>query len=319
MKKLKIFLAIAIGITSISFSTKASQAECILREQGSIEIPLVFEFKKKEFRTKWIYNSLEPSLKLPNLSPPLTPVSSVVNNSKLELSFCLKAENLPKPNSKFKVNFASRSLTISARPIQWTNVVVNENGQDIKIKQGKMPTIQLIEQPDPDWVIVKQAQLLYSSKNLPRIDIEVHNFTKKPHSGFELKLDLFFPPTSLCHWPDPIHKEIPVEIEFYKGNILISAGDLQFSELIRRKALVDGDPCLRGTSLKANFGNVGQLGAEEILRFRYVFNETGLELFKILDPLSGSGRHTGGYIIGAGQILITGERVYPSTIQLTGI
>ena len=70
-------------------------------------------------------------------------------------------------------------------------VYTTKNGQDIKTKQGKMPTIHFVDQADPDWVIVKQPHLLYNSEGLPRIDIHVHNFTKTPHSGFELSLDFY--------------------------------------------------------------------------------------------------------------------------------
>ena len=90
MKIIKNILGIAIGIIGICFTAKAAQAECPVREKGSVEIPMVFEFEKSEFRTEWVYDSLEPNLQLPNSSFNLTPESSTINDGKLKLTFCVE-------------------------------------------------------------------------------------------------------------------------------------------------------------------------------------------------------------------------------------
>ncbi|MEO1673319.1 MAG: hypothetical protein AAFR77_21495, partial [Cyanobacteria bacterium J06631_2] len=233
-------------------------------------------------------------------------------------------EDLNNLDQQLKVNFASRSLTISTRPIRWEKDVINKNGQDIQIKQGKMPTIHFIDQADPDWIIVKQAELLHDSNGIPRIDLQIHNFTKKLHDGFELKLDWILDATNdpMCSlYPGIITTEIPIEVKFEKKDVSIASGDLQFQELIQRDSSYKR--YCGGASFNANLGNIGQLPAAEILRVRYVFNKeilgnsllTNLKSFKLFFHIdSGISIHN---ITTKRLLLITGNNVFPSIIRLS--
>lgn len=306
-------LATLIGIFGLGFTAKVSRADCSIRENDSIEIPINIQFKNPDFKTKWVYNSLEPSLRVLHKSYDLTPQSSTISNGRLEVIFCIDADDSSKLLPEFTVNLASRSLTIRSRPIKWEKVTTSKSGIDTESNQGKMTTINLLNQPDPDWIIIKKAELLYNSEGTPRIDVLVHNFTKESHSGFELKLywridddsyDIF-----CVNYPGVITYEIPIEVEFGKEDISIASGDIQFQELIQRNASL-GIGC-GGAILKANLGNIGQLPSENILRIRYVFNEIQTEnifLSTTEEEIFNAP--------GERQILITGDRVYPKTIKV---
>ena len=170
-------LEIAIGIIGILCTPNTLKAECEPVEKSTVEIPIVFEFKNQFFRNKWVYNSLESNLKLSNKSYNQKPQSSIVNNGRLELTFCVEEEDFSELNTELKINFASRSFTVIARPVQWEKNVITKNKQDLEIKRGKMPVINFVNQPDPDWIILKNAELLYTPNGTPRIDIYIYNST----------------------------------------------------------------------------------------------------------------------------------------------
>lgn len=187
-----------------------------------------------------------------------------------------------------------------------------------------MPTIQFVDQVDPDWIIIKQAELLHDSNGIPRIDIQIYNFTNKPHDGFELKFNWIINAEydHMCMlFPGIITKKIPIEIKFEKNNVSVASGDLQFQELIQRNSSYQR--YCGGAKLKANLGNIGQLPSAEILRIRYVFNKEMLGNTFLRNPnnfkaffsiTTGIPTH---YLEIKPLFVITGNNVFPSKIQLS--
>lgn len=292
-----------------------SQAQCINQYSASdkVEIPIVFEFQDSQHRLDWIYNSLEPKIKLPTKPQRSDPTNMQVQDGKLRITYCIAAEEMPRLNSKFLAYFGPRELSVSSRPISWSNTDFKSPKGD-KLRQGRMASVFFLGQPSPDWVIVRRAEWLINAEGFPRIEVEVHNFASNTHPGFELILD--FTDSSTRCMSIPVTVTVPLALSFSKGNIKLASGDPQFSELINREAKFEIGPCGE-LDFEARIGKTGPLQGNAVLTIRYTFNQkTPPRIRKIPRDRNYKPVITDIYALEYRSIYINGERAFPTSMKI---
>src|SRR5918911_1740427 len=291
-------LAIPYCVLIICCSYNIGNAQC---KTGEIKIPVIFEFKSAEYRLQEIYNSLDPKIQLA-ISEPIRPSSERILDGKLELDFCVYPISFSAVNSSFSGFFGPRKITISRRQMK---------------SQNEMATIWMLDQDDPDWIIVQNAKWIPKANGSPTLDIEVLNPTNNNQSGVTLFLDFSkFPKLKACLRPTPSTGRVYVSLSFNKGKIIAKSTDPQFNDLVDRYADFYIDPCVGEGYLKMELGPTGQLAAKDSLRIRYTFDMKVSADKKLGGLRNWRFRLEHIFLFGSQKIRIIGERTFPSEILI---
>ena len=183
-----------------------SRAQCLQPYSNSdrVEINVVFEFQNSQYQTDRIYNSLEPKLKLPGGNEETRPETTRRRDERLETVFCVDASDVPPLNSKFVVKFGPRRLTISSRPITWSETSIKDR-KGKNLREGKMSTIYLLGQAEPNWPMFQSARLLKRiGNNKWTLEVIVDNKSDHAVALEKLQIDATHPPVEphTCGAPD---------------------------------------------------------------------------------------------------------------------
>lgn len=282
-------IACCVFIVLCSYSTGRAQCEKV----APIKLPIIFEFKSGEFRLQEIYDSLDPRLQEPS-GEMTRPHSERITDGKLELDFCVS--NLLAISS-FSVFIGPRKIAISKRQMKHAN---------------EMAIVWMLNQDDPDWLIVRNAKWVSNADGSPTFDIEVQNFANSGHSGAYLSLDFSGIMGRLqCAFPEPRVARIYVSLSFNKGKLIARSTDPQFDDLIKREADLFVDVCSGTGRFTMALGSTGQLAGKDHLRVRYVFKNMRIETKK------GEALNVKNFSFFLNhKIRISGDRVFPAEIRI---
>lgn len=276
-------------------------------DPDAVEIPVVFEFRNAESKADWIYDSLTP--RLPLLNEHVYRARNAVNkDGRLEAKFCVLANDIPPQNSKIYFLFGIRKLEASVRPT----------------RGGMMPTIMFLNQPDPDWLIIRQPTWSLNKEKYPRLEVELFNFANATHPGVNLTFRFERHSPILCYPSPPGFATVPVSIYIEKGKVKVASGDPQSPELIIRQASVVKE-C--GTlTFKGELGPSGAVQGKSALRIRYAFMQRASPIrFKYGRDIDGSTRKPVLSSLTVSdlftlpthrEIEVIGERVFPINIEV---
>jgi hypothetical protein len=260
----------------------------------------LFEFKNDQTRVAWVYNSLHPRLILKGGAKIYSPITSVIADGVLQLQFCLPWAEVSSLSSELKAAFGPRLFKVVARPVVWKSELVNY--QNKTIKQGVMATIFLLKQADPDWLVVRRTAWLENQQGLPRIEVEVHNFSGSSHPGIALRMVASHYLGCGTAPIEPVRTEkVRITLAVDKSKLKVASEDPGFRELIVRQAKLVTRPCVL-SELQFELGRTGPLAGSEDLRIRYHFDR----------PLPPS------FMVFRGQMTIEvkGDRVFPLSLLL---
>lgn len=300
MKTVVLFFVLSIVL--LICLPRPTAAQCVGRHdyQDQVLIPVTFDFKNEQTRVAWIYESLHPRLMLTGSGRTYSPTASEVADGILQLRFCIPAKELPSPNSEFKVAFGLRSFTIAARPVVWKSEITNHWNE--RIREGVMASIYLLKQSDPDWLVIRRAALLETNRGLPRIEVELHNFSGSSHHGIALRMVGVHDNHCATIPTEPERREqVKVSLYVDKGKLEVASEDLGFGELIKREAKLVIRPCSR-SELDVELGRTGALAASQSLRIRYTFDREFPQSFRMFSKKM--------------SIEVKGDRVFPDRVRL---
>ena len=235
-----LFFAFAMYYPSIAYGVCA---------EGEIRIPIEFQFAAPDLREDWIYRSTLPRLLVKKQHVTiLAPERESTTFGIYSADFCVDSEILARG---FKVRFGPRETTISPRPVD--------------PKTNTMTTIRLLEQPRPDWVVIKSIKkLTLATSALPVFDVEISNFGK-PYSGASVRLQARYEPIGCAS--NSVIELIPVTVSAVKSRIKVTSADPEFpTQQIDRNASIAASGC--GFDLSVDLGTVGTI-PEGPSRLRY--------------------------------------------------
>jgi hypothetical protein len=291
------FTLLAI-ILSACFAISA-QAQC---KAGEVVIPIIYGFSGDEYKVAEIYNSLQPRLRMPNTWP-ITPSGRQIQNGALELQFCVSAKDIPHEGADFWTYFGPREMKLTVRPINTQN--------------QRMSVVRILDQPNPDWVIIRYAKLVLDKNLYPILEVGTRNLSGTTHSGFELEIDLR--QRILCIGGDVNSGDIPINFSFQagkegEGSVIVTSRDRQFSRAVRRVGKYSLR-CGEVSFLQAALGATGAMSASEDLTLQYTFDQKytrGKKAVRnITKPTVADFLHFEGK-----KLIVRGERVFPLEVTI---
>jgi len=169
---MKNLLWCATAVIALSLTT-AMHAQ---PQEAWIEVPIVFEFKEPTFRTEPIYRSVCPTLVIGKQS--FERPRSKTENGRLEASFQVPESALGS-QPEFHLKLGSRVLSVTPRPITWQTKENDSGGKPER--EGRMSTVYLLDQPDPNWPVFQAARILVGpEKSSWMLEAIVDNKSNQP-------------------------------------------------------------------------------------------------------------------------------------------
>jgi len=214
-------------------------------------LQIKFRFADDDVRLPWIYKSLQPWL---SVEPHrIYPESTDVVDESLVVLYCIPPD--ARDQSSFTAHFGPRSYVIAARPATATP------GGSLQ-----MPSAYLVDQPRPDWVIVRSIEPHETKGGIGTIDVELDNFGHV-HPGASVTL-MMHRPGANSHCMTGGSRIVKVEIRFAKSGVLVSSGDADFGEMIVRQGTQTINTCTGAATSHIDLGTTGILN-EGPNRIRY--------------------------------------------------
>ena len=228
-----------------------------------VVFPLVFQFADSTAQLDWIYGSLEPKLSHSS-GASYTPASARVVDGTYQLTFCVPAGQA---RDAFVATLGPIKLQIAARPV---SVITSERAaRETNLRAGDraIPTVFFLDQPGPNWVIVRSIRRVSLDKPAERwlLEVEIMNFGQE-HPGASVGLGLYEGGVA-CASPSG-GVTVPVVITVSQSTVRVASADPEYRELESREAELESNPCSDGSTLKASLGSTGAL-APGLTRLRY--------------------------------------------------
>jgi hypothetical protein len=245
MKFSTVHLLLAL-VCNGSLAVVGEAASCPANEA---QLPIVYRFADNGLNQKWVYASLAPLIAYSGR--PSRPLESQITESGLRVTFCVPE---PDDGSSFQVTFGRRKYTVVRRPI-----VTAADGT-----KAMTPAL-LLDQPRPDWIIVKSLTRTDAANRraIALLDVELYNFGRE-HNGARVSLSIARSTGGVC-WSNP--PPVQVTILASAGMMHVLASDPQFPELVERTTTMTRS-CGGGFSISADLGVTGPL-PEGPIRLRY--------------------------------------------------
>jgi hypothetical protein len=268
-------------------------------------VPITFRFQDDPMtQAAWVLASLRPTLVLEQRG--LSPETTEIRDGTLILRFCAPTAQI---SDRFTLTIGPRSLLLAARPIAKAS-----DGS------GQMAEISLLDQPRPNWVIVKSIErLTRPSGGLPSFDVELFNFGTD-HPGGRVQYTAGSHRFS-CMFGQP-GQRVTVQVSLSGQRLRIASSDPEYpEEMIERPAEVRSGYCGSNFDVTADFGTTGRLPSGPT-RIRYTLRATGAaksdpaKTAPMASPLGLPGLSgvavLGGYFPADGyRIKIVGEGIWP--------
>ena len=288
----------------LSGSLPAVAATC---GESEVSVPVVFSFANPEYQVDWVHRSL--ALHLEVIPDQWKSRTATLESGSLNAEFCLPARVVFEGRiPALRLHAGPRTLDLSSRPVA----------------QGAVPTIRLLSQPDPDWLIVKTIEQFRYSILDRALAIEIEWF----HGGFDpacwRQVILRGHYGKDCVAAGPAY-EVPVLLTLSRKGTRLDSGDPLFQDLVERRVTYTDDVCGLGSRFVAELGTTGFIPGHTGVRVRYrVTFRSGGEVRTLRGSRSGGDkasrrdpdaaewfeRSLGTLALG---IEVKGERVYGAT------
>jgi hypothetical protein len=235
-----------LGVCS-AWQSSAS-AELTGCDPSEVTVPIIYQFKEERYRLPWIYESLRASIATGE--PRFTAKSVATLDGALNMTFCVR-------------EIAGKSLTLRVGPRVHTLVArpVQPNGQ--------MSLVRLLDQPGPDWLVLKSVQRLeVAGASLPAYELELVNFGPE-HPGGEVAFEARNT-SRRCAFPTPgVAVVVNVSLAGQRFGVASADPDFPQQQVVRKADLEENfAECLGNFRLTASFGQTGKL-APGATRIRY--------------------------------------------------
>jgi hypothetical protein len=256
-----------------------------------IEAQVTLRFKEQPFQDDLFLIGLEPRLVVPEANGgrdyEADLADYVIRQGSLVMTFCVELE--PKPGQPFQLRFGKRSLSIALRPVAWVSISETELrkqpnvflASDTKqIRYGRMPGIQVLEQPDPDWLVLNNAVGRVDTSGRPVFYLELYNPFAQGHPSINVALWFEGPSTVSCISPGVYAPalEVQVTVGLDKQSATIATTDPRFDgPPIKRRAGLVREVCGKPPYFFAELGETGPL-PPGFITVRYVFDKGSLVL-----------------------------------------
>jgi hypothetical protein len=249
-------LLIFWGCIFLSGAVSCAEPTCASAE---VVLPIEFQFLDQDAQYEWVYASLSPRLKTPDLT--LEPSRLEIHDGKMNMEFCLKEKD---QSAVLEFLFGPRALSVAPRsPVRPSSA------------GAVLPQVFILRQKRPDWVIVKSYQRsTVNGSDYPVFDLELYNFGTD-HNGGQVHLTVF-EHGWMCDVGSP-PKRIVVSVAMIGKRIRVSSADPEFPEdqLVRTAELItaSANDCAGNYDLNIDLGKTGVLhpGPTHI---RYIFRDT---------------------------------------------
>jgi hypothetical protein len=232
---------LALAIAGQSSFAQDGAAACQAEQTA---VPITYRFVDDPvLQSSWVLESLRPTLTLQHHR--VSPTWRKILNGTLALRFCVPTALI---GERFTFSAGPRSLELAARPTS-----TDADGA------ARMTDIALIDQPKPNWVVVKSIeQLTRPGHSLPSFDVEVFNFGAT-HPGGRIRFSSAGDGRYRVACAFDRVEQITVLVSLAGQKLRIASADPEYpGELVERLADVQTSRC-GGTTVTADFGPTGRL------------------------------------------------------------
>lgn len=242
MKKIFLIGFFVLFSATHALAQPATEKNC---SPNTVSVPVTFHFRDTDAQYAWIYQSLRPTMATVQQNR-VAPISTNIENDALKMTFCIPE---PAETERLILRVGPRAYDLAVRPI----TKLSSDGRE-------MSPILLVEQPRPDWVIVKSAKRLETeASHLPSFEVELYNFGQA-HSGGQVVFEAFHYWSACAMGSAPAR--VKVQVSLSGQRFRIASSDPEYpEELIKRDAELTKNinSCSANFHLRADFGTTGRL------------------------------------------------------------
>ena len=250
MKKIVLIGCFVLFSATHALAQPATKQNC---SPNTVSVPVTYHFKDTDAQYAWIYHSLNPTLAM--VQDRVDPISTNIEDGALKMTFCIP---VPAETERLILRVGPRAYDLAIRPI-------TKLSSDLR----EMSPILLVEQPRPDWVIVKSAKRFETeASDLPSFEVELYNFGQA-HSGGQVVFEAFHYWSLCARGSTPAR--VKVQVSLSGQRLRIASSDPEYpEELVTRDAELTKNinSCSANFYLRTDFGTTGRLPPGPI-RIRY--------------------------------------------------